>query len=155
MIETAFQQGLYDYLSTDSVTTQAGLAVTDETEVAVARTLGLEVQVVSDFRRQTTDGELTTSFPCVTIGEIDVTQYDTQRTNGFEIDFRVHCYSRSGSAKETKDRQGYLYRLLHNKSIVAENYRPVLIQRSSSRAMRDEDGTFHGVCDYRALTERA
>lgn len=109
---------------------------------------------VYDVQPQAKDGSSTANFPCVTIGTIVLAAWDVKENTGFDFIARVHTYSRSGSMKEAKDIQTTIYSTLHRGSITVSGFHLVDLLRETSDIMRDADGTFHGVCEYRGLIEK-
>lgn len=110
---------------------------------------------VVDAGRQAVDGGSATPFPYVAIGAIILAQFDTARENGFDFAARIHTRSRSASMLECKTIQGQLYALLHNATLAVTGANFILLQRETSDCVREQDGTFHGVCEYRGLIETA
>ena len=110
---------------------------------------------VVDAGRQAADGGSATPFPYVAIGAIVLAQFDTARENGFDFAARIHTRSRSASMLECKTIQGQLYALLHNATLAVAGANFILLQRETSDCVREQDGTFHGVCEYRGLIETA
>jgi len=112
------------------------------------------VQAVYDFAPQVADGGDSGPFPYVTVGMIVMGEMDTKTRNGFNFAARVHTFSRSGSAKETKDIQGAIYDALHLQSLSVTGYAHILLRRETSDVMRTPEGVFHGVCEYRGLIDK-
>lgn len=110
---------------------------------------------VVDAGRQAADGGSATPFPYVAIGAIVLAQFDTARENGFDFAARIHTRSRTASMLECKTIQGQLYQLLHNATLAVTGANFILLQRETSDCVREQDGTFHGVCEYRGLIETA
>lgn len=110
---------------------------------------------VVDAGRQAADGGSATPFPYVAIGAIVLAQFDTAGENGFDFAARIHTRSRSASMLECKTIQGQLYALLHNATLAVTGANFILLQRETSDCVREQDGTFHGVCEYRGLIETA
>jgi hypothetical protein len=127
--ETAFQAGLYTAL------TAAGLRV-------------------YDFAPQSVDGASTATLPYVEIGFAVFSPFDTRATTGFDIVQRIHVRDKSGSAKATKDILGQIYTALHRKAISVTGYQLVTLERVMSDVTRVTDGSFHGVCEFRALINK-
>lgn len=124
--KTAFQGGMYAALSG----------------------LGLRVY---DFAPQQADGAATTIWPHVEIGFSVFTPFDTYNSTGFDILQRVHTRDRTGSAKATITIQGQIYDALHRQAITVSGYQLITLERVMSDVTRVTDGSFHGVCEYRAL----
>jgi len=110
---------------------------------------------VVDVGQQAADGGSATPFPYVAIGAIVLGQFDTSRENGFDFAARIHTRSRTASMLECKTLQGQIYGLLHNAALSVDGANFILIQRETSDCLRAQDGTFHGVCEYRGLIETA
>ena len=110
---------------------------------------------VVDVAPQAADGGSATPFPYVAIGAIILAQFDTARENGFDFAARIHTRSRTASMLECKTVQGQIYGLLHNAALTVDGANFILIQRETSDCLREQDGTFHGVCEYRGLIETA
>lgn len=109
---------------------------------------------IYDAAPQFSDGGNAANFPFVTVGSIAPAEYDTQSKAGFDTVIRLHSFSRSSSMKQVKEIQGAAYNVLHLGSLTMTGYRLVIMRRETSDVTRDSDGSFHGVCDYRALIER-
>lgn len=107
-----------------------------------------------DAPPQFSDGGSAANFPFVTVGSISPAEYDTQSKAGFDAVIRLHSFSRSSSMKQVKEIQGAAYDVLHLGSLTMTGYRLVIMRRETSDVQRDSDGSFHGVCDYRALIEK-
>jgi Protein of unknown function (DUF3168) len=119
---------------------------------AALTTLGLRVY---DFAPQAKDGASTGTFPYVEVGHIIATDWDTDTENGFNVVARVHTYSRSASAAETRGIQSQIYDRLHHGVLTVTGQTALLIMREMSDCTRQTDGSFHGVCEYRILLATA
>jgi hypothetical protein len=103
------------------------------------------------------------AFPYVTIGVADFQIFDAQDSFNFDVLTRIHTWSRSGSMLEVKQIQGQIYDALHDYDLLLPRYGEPLetdwrcysLLRESSGVLRDEDQTFHGVCEFRALIQSA
>lgn len=113
------------------------------------------VQNIYDFAPQVEDGGSGGAFPYVEVGTILLNEMDTKTKNGFDFAARIHTRSRSNSAKEAKDIQGAIYDALHLQTITVAGYSSILLRRETSDVMRAPDGSFHGVCEYRGLIDKA
>ncbi len=126
-------------------------------EVEVQRAIYTALATVGvarvDVGKQTADGASQTPFPYIEIGAIVMSEFDTASETGFDFVARVHTRSRSGSMAETKTIQGQIYSLLHRGTLNVTGARFILIQRESSDCLRETDGSFHGICEYRGLIE--
>lgn len=101
------------------------------------------------------DDDASTIYPFVAIGNIIVSEWDTDDTTGFDVLARIHTYSDSHSVKETKQIQGAIYDALHRQDISVTGYDDILIRREDSDVMRTSRGAFHGVCEYRGYLDKA
>lgn len=112
--------------------------------------LGLRVY---DSAPQVTDGASVATFPYVEIGAIVLAPMDTKDRNGFDFVARIHTRSRSASMKQAKEIQGQLYARLHHGSLSITGQNLILLRRETSDVIRENDASFHGICEYRGLTE--
>ena len=117
-------------------------------------TFAAKVAGIYDAAPQFADGGNAANFPFVTIGSIAPAEYDTQSKTGFDAVIRMHSFSRSSAMRQVKEIQGAAYDVLHLGSLTMTGYRLVIMRRETSDVQRDSDGSFHGVCDYRALIEK-
>lgn len=108
---------------------------------------------VYDFAPQAADGASTGTYPYVEIGHIIASQWDTNTEDGFDVVCRIHTYSRSGSAMECRTIQGTIYDTLHKAAMAVTGQATIFLDREMSDCTRSPDGSFHGVCEYRALLE--
>lgn len=104
---------------------------------------------------QAADGGDPAPFPYVTIGRTLISEADTQTTNGFACQIRVHTYSRSGSMKECKVIQGKIYDALHRTPLTITGFNNFSLLREDTDCFPEGDGNVHGVCEFRALIESA
>lgn len=133
-VEWEFQKGLYSALTGDA----ALMAVAQE---------------VYDVAPQAADGGAAGVFPYITIGMAVTTEDDTGSTLGHSVLARIHTWSRSGSTAECKQIQGLIYDALHNQALTVTGFTVYSVLRETSDMIRDADGLFHGVCEYRVLIE--
>lgn len=124
-------------------------------EIEIQRGLSLALTAlglkVVDFAPQDADSGSSAAFPYVEIGMIVIRAWDTARETGHEFVARLHTWSRSASAMETKGIQGQIYDRLHRQSITITGHSLITLQRELSEVMRAPSGAFHGVCEYRGL----
>lgn len=113
--------------------------------------LGLRVY---DVAPQSVDGASMATFPYVEVGSVVLSPWDTAGDTGHDFVARVHCYSRSAGMKEVKEIQGQMYDRLHRGDLTITGHALVHMQRNRSEVMRAEDGTIHGVCEYRGLIDK-
>ena len=117
--------------------------------------VGALIQAVYDFAPQVSDSGASAAFPYVEVGQIVIAEMDTKTRTGFDFVARIHTRSRTASGKETKDIQGAMYDALHLQTVPVTGYRPILMRRETSDVTRAPDGSFHGVCEYRGLIDKA
>jgi hypothetical protein len=110
---------------------------------------------VYDRAPQAADSGAASAFPYVTIGNVILTELDTQTKNGWSALCRVHTYSRSGEHTETKGIQGQIYDALHRAPLTISGALNYSCKREDSDVLDDMDSKVHGVCEYRALIETA
>lgn len=108
---------------------------------------------VYDFAPQAADGANTATFPYTEIGFIVAAEWDTDTELGFDATMRLHTYSRSGSTLECRTVQGQIYTALHRVELAVTGFNPIFMSRELSDCTRLPDGSYHGVCEYRALLE--
>jgi hypothetical protein len=94
------------------------------------------------------------AMPYVDIGEIDILDWGTKNTEGGDHNLTLHVWSNYGGKKECWSIIGQIITTLHEASLVVTGHTLVMIRHSNTRVMRDADGlTFHGVVEFRALTQ--
>lgn len=94
------------------------------------------------------------SFPYVVIGEDMPNQWDTDTEQGFETVLTLHFWSRYRGKKEVKELTDEVYDLLHRKSLAISGQYTVNLMWESSEILLDPDGlTYHGLADYRLISE--
>lgn len=108
---------------------------------------------VYDVLPQRADGGDAAEYPCIAVGAVVLAPWDTKDNTGFDFVARVHSWSRDAAMSEVKGLQRKIYERLHRGVIAVEGYRLIDLGRRSSTVLEDQDGTFHGVCEYRGLIE--
>jgi len=108
---------------------------------------------VFDSAPQVADGGSAASWPRVEVGFINLAPFDTYSELGFNCVARIHTRSRSAGMKEAKEIQGQIYARLHRGDLTIVGHRLIEMHRLASDVTRAGDGSFHGVCEYRALIE--
>ena len=103
------------------------------------------------------DGDSTTNFPCIVIGDDTLTPWDTDETLGVTATVTIHVWSRKLGKKETKEILGQIYAALNrqaaNLSATGFNFVDCLFE--FSEIIEDIDGkTRHGICRYRIIMEK-
>ena len=106
---------------------------------------------VYDFAPQSSDGGSSVAFPYVEIGWTNLGEWDTATEAGFDVLARIHTRTRNGTASECKAIQAQIYSVMHRTELAITGQQNILMIREMSDCLREPDGTFHGVCEYRAL----
>jgi hypothetical protein len=126
-------------------------------EVEIQRALFLKLSAaglsVVDSGKQAADGGSATPFPYVEVGYIVSSEFDTAYETGFSFVARIHTRSRSASMLEAKTIQGQIYTALHWQALTITGAHFISIHREMSDCIREPDGSWHGVCEYRGLLE--
>lgn len=104
---------------------------------------------------QVSDSGSNANWPYVTIGAIVLAEWDTKDKTGFDFVARIHTHSRAGSMLEPKTIQGQIYARLHLGDLNITGYALTLLRRETSDVVREQDQSFHGICEYRGLIEIA
>jgi hypothetical protein len=90
-----------------------------------------------------------TKFPYITIGEDDSVPNDIKALSGIDCRVRIHVWTKGNASKENKDIQRKIYKKLHRKDIVVENYNFVDSRFFYSRIFRDpDDNVWHGIQEF-------
>lgn len=110
---------------------------------------------VYEIAPQSANGGDSSAFPYITIGRAIITEFDTQTTNGFAAQVRIHTWSRTGEMLECKGIQGAVYSALHRSEMTITGFNNFSLLREDTDCFPEEDGRVHGVCEYRALIESA
>lgn len=107
---------------------------------------------------QAADSGDPSAFPYVVIDDTDFLEYHTSTESGFEVIMRLYTISRSPGRKETRDIQDLIYAALHRRqsSLSVAGHSVLFIDREGSTVEEptDADGSWRGVCEYRALVTR-
>lgn len=131
------------------------MSATFELQKAIYTTLTGAGLRVYDFAPQSSDGAATATYPYVEVGHIVASEWDTNSELGFDAVCRIHTRSRSGSTLECRNIQDQIYDALHRATLTVIGQNTITITREMSDCTRLQDGSFHGVCEYRALLETA
>jgi hypothetical protein len=103
---------------------------------------------------QQADGASTATWPYVEIGWVNLGEWDTQTGTGFEFLARIHSRGRAGMT-EVLNIQGDIYDALHRQEMTITGQNNIVLMLENSFCDRAPDGSFHGICEYRGLTEAA
>jgi hypothetical protein len=96
-------------------------------------------------------------FPFITIGEADVTPFDSHTQNGFEGTFNVHVWTRHSSLgargrAQTHEIMGEVYRIIHGASLTVTGFRVIVLRYDFSNIVEQTDGlTYHGVTRFKFM----
>lgn len=91
------------------------------------------------------------AFPYVVIGDDDLKPWDLDCKLGFEALITIHAFSRYKGRKEAKEIGAKIYDLLHNASIVTDNFTSAVCVSDMQTTMVEGDGvTRHLVARFRA-----
>jgi hypothetical protein len=116
------------------------------------------VGVYAGVAPQAADSGALSAFPYIVIDDTDFVDYHTASESGFEIFMRVYTFSRSPGRKETRDIQDLIYDALHRQqgNLSVTGHSVLLIDREGSTVddAGDTDGSWRGVCEYRALVTK-
>jgi len=85
-------------------------------------------------------------FPFVELGEWSAVADDLSLSDGFEAVLQLHLWTRAGGQKAVHDLFKLVRQALHNKTLAAAGYGPVIVFVKSLVTMKEQDGiTYHGV----------
>ena len=91
------------------------------------------------------------SFPYIVIGDDDLKPWDLDCKLGFEALITIHAFSRYKGRKEAKEIGAKIYDLLHNASIVTDNFTSAVCVSDMQTTIVEGDGvTRHLVARFRA-----
>ena len=92
-----------------------------------------------------------TIFPYIAMGAIDLAQFDTDTSTGFDGVIRIHTWTNTGGALATRAIQSAMYATLHRQALTVTGMNAITIERTASDVLQASSGAFHGICDYRGL----
>lgn len=108
---------------------------------------------VFDDPPQSADGGFSV-WPHIAVGKVIFTRWDTMREPGFDFVARIHVRSKSSGELEAKRIQAAIYARLHRTTVFGlMDHRLIDLQFETEDVTRVQDGTFHGVSEYRGLIE--
>ncbi len=96
-----------------------------------------------------------TDYPYITIGDGDGASFDTKSTDGMELVFRVHTWSRYRGAKQALEIMDAINDAIDEQSLTITGHSLVVLRfENSVGPLLDPDGfTLHGIQRFRAITE--
>jgi len=160
-MEIALQRAVYDALTSSGQATlvldfvDGVYQVGSATRQQAADELAARIVAVYDFVPpvSTSGAE---GFPFVTIGEDNLTAWDTDTSTGGDVSFVVHTWSRAKGRTEVKEIQGLIYTILNRATLCTDGYSFVSCDLLTSDCLLDTDGlTVHGTQTFRALFNTA
>ena len=93
-----------------------------------------------------------TSYPYITIGEDNISEFGTKDLDGTTSTMTIHIWSEYKGSKETKQIMDRIHDLLHDSSLSVSGFNLINMRFEFSDIMRDPDGiTRHGVMRVRAV----
>jgi hypothetical protein len=93
-----------------------------------------------------------TSYPYITLGEDNITEFGTKDLDGTTNTLTIHIWSEYKGSKETKQIMDRVHDLLHDSSLSVSGFNLINMRFEFSDIMRDPDGiTRHGVMRFRAV----
>lgn len=96
--------------------------------------------------------------PWVVVDDTDFLDYHTATESGFEILMRIYTFSLSPGRKECRDIQDLIYDALHRQqaNLTVSGHTVLFIDREGSTVEEpvDVNGSFRGVCEYRAIVTK-
>ncbi|VAV95982.1 hypothetical protein MNBD_ALPHA08-497 [hydrothermal vent metagenome] len=96
-----------------------------------------------------------TSFPYVTIGDIETRDWDTQTSIGHEHIITLHIWSDHHGRKQVQTIIGEIDDALDDSGLSLQNHMLINLHVIFWSAMRDlDDHTYHGIIRLRAVTEK-
>lgn len=114
----------------------------------LAASLPLQAIVAGRIFDEVPQGE---DYPYIVIGDDDLKPWDLDCKLGFEALITIHAFSRYKGRKEAKEIGAKIYDLLHNASIVTDNFASAVCVLDMQTTMVEGDGvTRHLVARFRA-----
>ena len=114
----------------------------------LAASLPLQSIVAGRIFDEVPQGE---DYPYIVIGDDDLKPWDLDCKLGFEALITIHAFSRYKGRKEAKEIGAKIYDLLHNASIVTDNFKSAVCVLDMQTTMVEGDGvTRHLVVRFRA-----
>lgn len=93
------------------------------------------------------------ALPYAVLGEAQSRDWSTKTTNGLNLLFTLHIFSRKGGRKEAATLMDRAHALLHNASLTPTGHTMVMSRFDSADILLEPDGnTFHGMLRLRVLT---
>ena len=94
------------------------------------------------------------ALPYVTLGDGAWRDWSTGTETGVEHELRLHVWARDGGRRTIRAIADAIHSCLHDADLTLQSGHLVNLRFVSARILTDPDGrTWHGVLDYRAVTE--
>lgn len=114
----------------------------------LAASLPLQSIVAGRIFDEVPQGE---DYPYIVIGDDDLKPWDLDCKLGFEALITIHAFSRYKGRKEAKEIGAKIYDMLHNASIVTDNFTSAVCVSDMQTTIVEGDGvTRHLVARFRA-----
>lgn len=96
------------------------------------------------------------ALPYVDLGEADVTDWSTKTSDGGDHLLTIHVWSNYNGKKQAWQIIEQIRETLHEAYLALTGHTLVLLRHTDSRVFRDiTDQDYHGVVEFRALTQSA
>ena len=93
-------------------------------------------------------------FPYVVIGEDDINQWDTDTSDGYDLELMVHVWDRSLGRLPTKEMQSAIHKALHRHKLALTDADTVFCHFQFGQTLMDPDGkTRHGIQRFRLVID--
>ncbi len=93
-------------------------------------------------------------LPYISIGELRTRPFDTQQSQGMEVQATIHSYARGKGSKDLKNIMTMIRQSLHYVDFAVTGQSLILCQETESDIALDADGeTRHGVQRFRIIIE--
>jgi len=94
------------------------------------------------------------TFPYVTLGDVQLRDFDTKDASGFEQTLILHVWSRYRGRKEAKEIMQAVYDALHQQPLTIAGARFVDCRLQNASLAMDQDGlTLHGILRFRLIVQ--
>lgn len=94
------------------------------------------------------------TFPYVTLGDVQLRDFDTKDQSGLEQILYFHVWSRYRGRKEAKEIMQALYDVLHQQALTVAGARFVDCRLQNASLGMDQDGlTLHGLLRFRLIVQ--
>jgi hypothetical protein len=129
---------------------------------ASAPLMAVVTGVYAGVAPQAADSGDPAAFPYVVVDDTNFVDYHTATETGFELFMRIYTISRSPGRKQCRDIQDLIFDALHrqqaaiNADASVVGHSVLFIDREGSTVEEpiDADGSWRGVCEYRAIVTR-